>query len=121
MSAEVVTEMPAELNDLLVAGELDVSVISAVEYARHAKHLALLPISRSSCDGPVRSVVLFSEASHLELEDEPVLLTASSRTSIALLELLAPRCGASARASPRRAPRASTSRPCSACRTRRCS
>jgi len=37
--AELVTGTPAELNDLLVAGELDVSVISAIEYARHAKDL----------------------------------------------------------------------------------
>ena len=35
--AEIVTATPAELNDLLVAGELDVSVISAVEYARHVQ------------------------------------------------------------------------------------
>ena len=34
--AELVTGTPAELNDLLVAGELDVSVISAVAYARRA-------------------------------------------------------------------------------------
>src|SRR5204863_1999963 len=34
LPAELVTGTPAELNDLLVAGELDVSVISAVEYAR---------------------------------------------------------------------------------------
>ncbi|MGH7753757.1 MAG: MqnA/MqnD/SBP family protein, partial [Gemmatimonadales bacterium] len=58
--AELVTGTPAELNDLLVAGELDVSVISAVEYARHARDLLLLPDLAVSCDGPVRSVALFS-------------------------------------------------------------
>ncbi len=52
---ELVTGTPAELNDLLVAGELDVSVISAIEYARHAKDLVLLPDLAISCDGPVRS------------------------------------------------------------------
>src|SRR6266498_3438441 len=56
LPAELVTGTPAELNDLLVAGELDVSVISAVEYARHAKDLVLLPDLAISCDGPVRSV-----------------------------------------------------------------
>ena len=60
-AAELVTGTPAELNDLLVAGELDVSVISAVEYARHAKELVLLPDLAISCDGPVRSVMLFSK------------------------------------------------------------
>ncbi len=86
--AELVTGTPAELNDLLVAGELDVSVISAVEYARHAKDLVLLPGLAISCDGPVRSVVLFSKTEVGRLDGRTVLLTASSRTSVALLELL---------------------------------
>jgi chorismate dehydratase len=85
---ELVTGTPAELNDLLVAGELDVSVISAVEYARHARDLMLLPDLAISCDGPVRSVLLFSKRPVWELKDQTVLLTASSRTSVALLDLL---------------------------------
>src|SRR6266700_4796832 len=85
---ELVTGTPAELTDLLVAGELDVSVISAVEYARHAKDLVLLPDLAISCDGPVRSVALFSKRPVTELDDRTVLLTASSRTSVGLLELL---------------------------------
>src|SRR5438309_12089090 len=86
--AELVTGTPAELNDLLVAGELDVSVISAVEYARHAKDLVLLPELAISCDGPVRSVMLLSRRTVGQLDGRTVLLTASSRTSVALLELL---------------------------------
>jgi chorismate dehydratase len=85
---ELVTGTPAELNDLLVAGELDVSVISAVEYARHAKALVLLPELAISCDGPVRSVALFSRRPVGQLDGRTVLLSASSRTSVALLELL---------------------------------
>ena len=86
--AELVTGTPAELNDLLIAGELDVSVISAVEYARHAKDLLLLPELAISCDGPVRSVALFSKRPVTDLGNHTVLLSASSRTSVALLELL---------------------------------
>src|SRR5438046_10625277 len=86
--AELVTGTPAELNDLLVAGELDVSVISAVEYARHARDLVLLPDIAISCDGPVRSVALFSRRPVGQLDGRTVLLTASSRTAAALLELL---------------------------------
>jgi chorismate dehydratase len=86
--AELVTGTPAELNDLLIAGELDVSVISAVEYARHAKELLLLPDLAISCDGPVRSVALFSKRPVGKLEGRTVLISASSRTSVALLELL---------------------------------
>ncbi len=86
--AELITGTPAELNDLLVAGELDVSVISAIEYARHAKELLLLPELAISCDGPVRSVALFSRRPVTDLGNHTVLLSASSRTSVALLELL---------------------------------
>ena len=85
---ELVTGTPAELNDLLVAGELDLSVISAIEYARHAKELVLLPDLAISCDGPVRSVALFSKRAVEQLSGSTVLLSASSRTSVALLELL---------------------------------
>ena len=88
LPAELVTGTPAELNDLLVAGELDVSVISAVEYARHAKELVLLPDLAISCDGPVRSVALLSRRTLGQLDGRTVLLSASSRTSVALLELL---------------------------------
>jgi chorismate dehydratase len=86
--AELVTGTPAELNDLLVAGELDISVISAIEYARHAKDLVLLPELAISCDGPVRSVALFGRRTVGQLDNRTVLLSASSRTSVALLELL---------------------------------
>lgn len=85
---ELVTGTPAEINDLLVAGELDMSVISAIEYARHAKELLLLPDLAISCDGPVRSVALFSRRTVGQLDGRTVLLSASSRTSVALLELL---------------------------------
>ena len=88
MPAELVTGTPAELNELLVAGELDVSVISAIEYARHSKDLVLLPGLAISCDGPVQSVALFSKVPVAQLDGATVLVTASSRTSVALLELL---------------------------------
>jgi len=88
MPATLVTGTPAELNDLLVAGELDVSVISAIEYARHRRDLVLLPDLAISCDGAVRSVMLFSRVPVEELGRATVLVTASSRTSVALLELL---------------------------------
>jgi chorismate dehydratase len=88
LPAELVTGTPAELNDLLVAGALDVSVISAVDYARHATDLVLLPEIAISSDGPVKSVILYSRRPVRELDGGTVLVTASSRTSIALLELL---------------------------------
>jgi chorismate dehydratase len=86
--AELVSGTASELNDLLAAGELQVSVVSAVEYARNAAAYHLLPDLAITCDGPVHSVALFSRRPIAELDDRTVLLTASSRTSILLLDLL---------------------------------
>ncbi|MDZ4673883.1 MAG: menaquinone biosynthesis protein [Gemmatimonadota bacterium] len=86
--AELITGTAAELNDLLAAGELQVSVVSAVEYARNAAAYHLLPDLAISCDGPVHSVMLFSCRPVEKLDAAAVLLTASSRTSVLLLELL---------------------------------
>jgi chorismate dehydratase len=86
--AELVTGTASELNDLLAAGALQVSVVSAVEYARNAAAYHLLPDLAITCDGPVHSVALFSKRPVEELSGCTVLLSASSRTSVLLLELL---------------------------------
>lgn len=88
MPAEMVSGTASELNDLLAAGELDVSVVSAVEYARNAAAYHLLPDLAITCDGPVHSVALFSRRPPAELDGATILRTASSRTSVLLLELL---------------------------------
>lgn len=88
VEARLVTGTPTELNGLLAANALDVSVISAVEYARDVDRYVLLPDLAVSCDGPVRSVMLFSERPVEELHGATVLVSASSRTSLHLLELL---------------------------------
>ncbi len=85
----LVTGTPAELNDRLADGRLDVSVISAVAYAQHADALELLPDLAISSDGPVRSVILFSRRPVAELGGARVLVSSASRTSVHLLELLA--------------------------------
>lgn len=86
--ATMVSATAAELNDLLAAGELDLSVVSAVEYARNAQDYLLLPDLAISADGPVMSVLLCSRRPFTELTGAAVLRTASSRTSVLLLELL---------------------------------
>ena len=88
VSADLITGTAAELNDLLAAGELDVSVVSAVEYARNAAAYHLLADLAITSDGPVHSVVLYSRRPVHELDGATVLRTASSRTSVLLLELL---------------------------------
>src|SRR5262245_12477939 len=88
VDARLVTGTPSELNDLLAAGELDLSVVSAVEYARNAAKYHLLPNLAISSDGPVRSVALFSKHRAHELDGATLLVSASSRTSVELLRLL---------------------------------
>jgi chorismate dehydratase len=88
LGAELVDGVPTALNHMMAASTLDVSVISAVEYARDAARYLLLPDLAISCDGPVRSVMLFSRRAAEDLSGRPVLVSRSSMTSVALLELL---------------------------------
>ena len=88
LDAELVTGVPTALNREMAAGTLDISVISAVEYARDATKYLLLPDLSICCDGPVRSVCLFSKRPASELHGRRVLVSRSSMTSVWLLELL---------------------------------
>jgi chorismate dehydratase len=88
LDAELVDGIPSSLNRLMARGALDISVISAVEYARDAARYLLLPDLAISCDGPVRSVMLFSRVPAANLSARRVLVTRSSMTSVVLLELL---------------------------------
>jgi chorismate dehydratase len=88
LAAELVDGVPTALNRQMAAGALDVSVVSAVEYARNAGRYLLLPDLAISCDGPVRSVALFSRHPAEKLDGRRVVVSRSSMTSAALLELL---------------------------------
>jgi chorismate dehydratase len=88
LDATLVDGVPTDLNQRMAAGELDISVVSAVEYARDADRYLLLPDLAISCDGPVRSVMLFSKRPAGELGGRSVIVSRSSMTSVALLELL---------------------------------
>ena len=88
LDAELVDGVPTDLNRRMATGELDISVVSAVEYARDSVRYVLLPDLAISCDGPVRSVMLFSRRPASELGGRNVLVSRSSMTSVALLELL---------------------------------
>ena len=88
LAADLVDGVPTALNAQMEAGTLDLSVVSAVEYARNARRYLLLPDLAISCDGPVRSVALFSKRPAQELDGCRVIVSRSSMTSVALLELL---------------------------------
>src|SRR5687768_8243571 len=88
LDGSLVTGVPSALNRRMAEGTLDISVVSAVEYARDARRYLLLPELAISCNGPVRSVLLFSHLPAGELGGRRVIVSRSSMTSVALLELL---------------------------------
>jgi chorismate dehydratase len=88
LNGTLVDGTPSELNARIASGDLDLSVVSAVEYARDSSRYLLLPDLAVSCDGPVRSVMLFSHHPAEDLGRRKVLVSRSSMTSAVLLELL---------------------------------
>ncbi|MFL5508369.1 MAG: MqnA/MqnD/SBP family protein, partial [Gemmatimonadaceae bacterium] len=73
LDADLVDGVPTDLNRRMASGDLDISVVSAVEYARDSQRYLLLPDLAISCDGPVRSVMLFSRRPATELTARNVL------------------------------------------------
>ena len=88
IEGNLVDGVPTDLNARMSRGELDISVVSAVEYARDSQRYLLLPDLAISCDGPVRSVMLFSKRPAGELTGRDLIVSRSSMTSVELLQLL---------------------------------
>jgi chorismate dehydratase len=87
-AGQIVPGVPAELNALLAAGQIDVSPSSSFEYARNWRDYLLLPGHSISACGPVRSVLLFSSRPLAELDGKTIALTGESATSVHLLKIL---------------------------------
>ena len=79
---------PAELNSLVVAGELDVSPVSSIIYARHSDKLVILPDVSISANGALQSILLVSKYPIQELKEARIALTAKSATSHGLLKII---------------------------------
>jgi chorismate dehydratase len=88
LDVDLVKAPPRRLAEMLVAGELDAAPIPAIEYARHAADLALIPDISISSDGPVQSILLLSKVPAEELGGKTVALTDASRTSQVLTKVL---------------------------------
>ncbi len=84
----IVEDHPANLNRRLAAGELDLALVSSLEYAENAPQYLLLPDVSISATGRVGSVILFSSSPLNTLTGKTVVLTRASATSVALLKLL---------------------------------
>lgn len=83
---------PAELNAMMSAGELDVSLVSTAEFLDRRALYQRLPDFSLWCDGWVESVTLHSAHSKAAFaEMSPVFaVTPETATSVALLQILVP-------------------------------
>ena len=85
---EIIADTPAALNSLLASDQIDLGVVSSIEYGRNFDKYLLLPDLSISCKSRVCSVLLLSTVPLEQLNDQEILLTPKSHTSIALLKLL---------------------------------
>ena len=85
---ELVKAPPTTLNGMLERGELDVSPVSSLAYARHADDLVLLPGLSINSTGFVHSVCLFYRNGVESLRGGKVCVTGESATSDVLLRIL---------------------------------
>ena len=87
--ARFVRGVPTALNRALVDGSIDLAPISAIEAARYAEDVLILPHLGIASLGAVKTVLLFSwKPDPHELAGQPIALTDQSATSVALLQLL---------------------------------
>jgi chorismate dehydratase len=82
---EIITDLPSRLADGLAAGELDVALVPSIECVRHSGY-SIVSDACVACDGPVRSVKLFSRVPIEQLKT--LALDDGSRTSAALIRIL---------------------------------
>ncbi len=87
LSCEFVRGVPVELNQKMGLGQLDISLISSFEYAKHPNHYSIFPHLSISADGPVQSIYLFTQKP-IESFSGRIHLTPHSYTSIHLLQYL---------------------------------
>jgi chorismate dehydratase len=78
--------LPTTLNRAVTNGELDVSAMSSIAYARHAEDLELVPGACISAAGAVDSILVFSRVPLRQIRS--VAVTPHSATSVVLLRVL---------------------------------
>jgi chorismate dehydratase len=90
LEAEVaeVAGVPTELNEQLLAGDIDLAPISSIEYARNAESLRILPRLCVSSEGAVDSIQLVSRVPLEQVRS--VAVTPESATSVVLTRVLLP-------------------------------
>jgi chorismate dehydratase len=86
--AEMVSEVPAILNQGMAQGTIHVGALSSFAYAALSDRLLLLPDLSVSADGPVKSIMLFSRVPITQIGNGRIAVTNTSATSVNLLKIL---------------------------------
>lgn len=86
--AEMVSAVPAVLNQGMATGDIHVGALSSFAYAAASDRLLLLPGLSVSADGPVRSILLFSRRPVEQIGSGRIAVTNTSATSVNLLKIL---------------------------------
>ncbi|UFJ42783.1 menaquinone biosynthesis protein [Brevibacillus humidisoli] len=87
-SIDFITQYPAQLNQAMAQGEIDVGPISSFSYAEHHRQYQVLPDLSISAKEKVRSIYLFSKRPIEELNGATIALTNTSATSVNLLRII---------------------------------
>lgn len=91
-SIETVAGTPAQMNQALLSGAIDISNVSSVAFGEHADEWLLVPHLSVAAHGAVESVLLFSwQDDWRALDGRSIALTDHSATSVALVRLLSER------------------------------
>jgi chorismate dehydratase len=85
---QVVEAPPAVLNRMLHENELDLGFVSSQEYALHPEKYRIMSDLSISATGAVGSVFLFSELPIAGLDNQLVLLSSQSQTSVSLVKII---------------------------------
>lgn len=85
---KIVLDVPKRLNQMLLEGNLEVSLSSSILYAREYENFFILPDLSISAVGKVKSVILYHKKPLEELEGEPIGITPETESSLYLLRIL---------------------------------
>ncbi len=85
---EMVSDVPAVLNQKIKTGQIKISPVSAAFYAMNYRELLLLPDLSISCNGRVMSVILASNYSIDDLNGKRVIFSRESASAAAFLKMI---------------------------------
>lgn len=85
---QLTIDRPAVLNGMMRSGELDLSLVSSMEYAYNSHEYFIIPHVALSSKGYVDSVKLISKKPLSELNGAHIAVTNSSASSIVILQVL---------------------------------